>query len=105
MSGRCKTHIFTISVVLMIVFLVGPPAAYASKLPKACNIFQEKKAAKLGSCGHDVTFTKEEPFFGETAVSNDPDSGSLETASVLQKSQLSFFSSSVIILNSVPLRC
>jgi hypothetical protein len=105
MSGRCKTHIFIISVVLMIVFLVGPPAAYAGKLPKACNIFQEKKAAKLGPCGHDVTFTKDRPFFGEPAVSNDSGSGSLETAFALQKSQLSIFSPPVIVLNSVPLRC
>jgi len=105
MSGRCKTHIFIISVVLMIVFLVGPPAAYASKLPKACNIFQEKKAAKLGPCGRDVTFTKDEPFFGETAVSNDTGSGSFEIAFVLQNSQLFFFFPSVIVLNSAPLRC
>ena len=105
MLGRCKTHIFIISVVLMIVFLVGPPAAFASKLPKACNIFQEKKAAKLGPCGHDVTFTKDRLFFGETAVFNDTGSGSLETAFVLQNSQLSFFSPSVTVLNSVPLRC
>ena len=105
MSDRCKTHVFIISVVLMIVFLVGPPAAFASKLPKACNIFQEKKAVKLGVCGHDVTFTKDKPFFGEMAVSSDTGSGSLGVAFVLQNSQLSFFSPSVIVLNSVPLRC
>ena len=105
MLGRCKTHIFIISVVLMIVFLVGPPAAFASKLPKACNIFQEKKAAKLGPCGHDVTFTKDRLFFGETPVFNETDSGSFEIAFVLRNSQLSFFSPSVIVLNSAPLRC
>ena len=105
MSGRCQTHISIISVVLMIVFLVGPTAAFASKLPKACNIFQEKKAAKMGACGHQVTFTKDKLYLGETAVSNDTDSESLEAAFVLQNSQLSFFSPSVIALNSVPLRC
>jgi len=104
MSGRCKTHIFIISALLIIVFLVGPPAAFASKLPKACNIFQEKKAVKLGACGHDVTFTKDKPFFGEPAVSNDSGSGSLETAFALQNSQYPFFSPSAIVLNSVPLR-
>ncbi len=105
MSARCKTPLFIISAALIIVFLVGPPAAFATKLPTVCNIFQEKKTATLGPCGHDVTFTKDKPYFGETAVSIDTDSGSLETVFVLQNSQLSFFFPSVITLDSVPLRC
>jgi hypothetical protein len=105
MPGRHQTHIIIIAAALIIAFLAGPPVAFASKLPKACNIFQEKKAAKLGPCGHDVTFTKDKPFFGEPAVSSDISSRGFETALVLGNSQHSFFSPSVIVLNSVPLRC
>jgi hypothetical protein len=105
MSGRLKPCMTVLIIVLLAALLAGPPVAFASKLPKACNIFQEKKAAKLGPCGHDVAFTKDKPYCGETAASNDTDSENLETAFVLQNSQLSFFFPSVIILNSVPLRC
>ena len=105
MSGSLKPYLTALILILLAALLAGPPVAFASKLPKACNIFQEKKAVKLGVCGHDVTFTKDRPFFGEPAVSNDSGSGSLETAFALQKSQLSIFSPPVIVLNSVPLRC
>ena len=105
MSGSLKPYLTGFILILLVALLAGPPVAFASKLPKACNIFQEKKAAKLGPCGHDVTFSKDKPYCGETAASNDTESESLETAFVLQNSQLSFFFPSVIILNSVPLRC
>jgi hypothetical protein len=105
MSGSLKPYLTALILILLAALLAGPPLAFATKLPTACNIFQEKKAAKLGPCGHDVTFTKDKPFFGETAISNETDSGSLETVFVFQNSQLSFFFPSVITLDSVPLRC
>jgi len=105
MSGSLKPYLTALILILLAALLAGPPAAFATKLPTACNIFQEKKAAKLGPCGHDITFTKDKPFLGETAVSNDIDSGSLKIVFVLQNSQPSFFFPSVIILDSVPLRC
>jgi hypothetical protein len=105
MSGSLKPYLTALILILLAAFLAGPPLAFATKLPTACNIFQEKKAAKLGPCGHDVTFTKDKPYFGETAISNETDSGSLETVFVFQNSQLSFFFPSVITLDSVPLRC
>ena len=58
MSGRYKTHIFIVSVALMFVFLVGPPAAFASKLPTVCNIFSKKALDKAGPCGHRAMFSK-----------------------------------------------
>ena len=105
MSSSLKPYLTALVLILLVALLAGPPLAFAAKLPTACNIFHGKKAAKLGPCGHDVTFTKDKPHFGETAVSNDTYFESLETAFVLQNSQLSFFFPSVIILDSVPLRC
>ena len=102
MSGSLKPYLILI---LLAALLAGPPVALATKLPTACNIFHEKKAAKMGACGHQVTFTKDKPYFGETALSNDRDSGSLEIVFALQNTQLSFFFPSVIPLDSVPLRC
>jgi hypothetical protein len=105
MSDRVKPYLTALILILLGTLLAGPPLALATQLPAACNIFHEKKGAKLGPCGHDVTFTKDKPYFGETAISNETDSGSLETAFVNQKSQLSFFFPPAIILDSVPLRC
>jgi hypothetical protein len=105
MSDRVKPYLTALMLILLAALLAGPPMALATKLPTACNIFHEKKGAKLGPCGHDVTFTKDQPYFGETAISNEKDSGSLESAFVYQNSQLSFFFPPVIILDSVPLRC
>jgi hypothetical protein len=105
MSGSLKPYLTALILILLAALLAGPPVAFATKLPTACNIFQEKKAAKMGACGHQVTFTKDKPYFDETAVSNDTDSGSLEIVFVLQNSQLSIFFPSVIIPNQAPLRC
>jgi hypothetical protein len=105
MSDRVKPYLTALILILLAALLAGPPMALATKLPTACNVFHEKKGAKLGPCGHDVTFTKDQPYFGETAISNVTDSVSLETAFVYQTSQLSLFFPPVIILDSAPLRC
>ena len=105
MSGSSKPYLTALILILLAALLAGPPLAFATKLPTSCNIFQEKKPAKMGACGHQVTFTKDKLYLGQTAISNETDPGSLEAAFVLQNSQLSFFFPSVIVLNSVPLRC
>jgi len=58
MSRRYKTHIFIISVALMTLFVVGPPAAMASNLPTVCNIFSHKTTGKAEPCGHRTVFSK-----------------------------------------------
>jgi len=105
MSGRLNPNLTALILILLAALLAGPPVAFATRLPTSCNIFLEEKTAKLGACGHQVTFTKDKPYFGETALSNDTDSGSLEIVFVLQNSQLSIFFPSVIIPNQIPLRC
>jgi len=57
MFHRYKTRIIIISVMLAILFVVGPPAAMASKLPAVCNIFSPKTAEKAKPCAH-VIFSK-----------------------------------------------
>jgi len=58
MSRRYKTHILIVSIVLMILFVLGPPAAMASNLPTVCNIFSQKPTEKAGPCGHRAIFSK-----------------------------------------------
>ena len=71
MSGSLKPYLTALILILLAALLAGPPVAFATKLPTACNIFHEKKAAKLGPCGHEVTFTEDKPYFGEMVVSSE----------------------------------
>ncbi len=52
MPGRFKIYMVIISMALIIAFLLGPPAAFASKLPTHCNIFHKNMKDKTGCCGH-----------------------------------------------------
>jgi hypothetical protein len=105
MSGRLKTFMTVLTLILLAALLAGPPAAFATKLPTSCNIFHDKKEAKSGPCGHQATFTQEKSHFGEMVVSNSTDSGFIEKKDVLPNNHLSLSSQSIIILESSPLRC
>lgn len=104
MSGRLKPYKLIILMVLIAAFLVGPPLAFASKLPTVCNIFQGKKGAKSGSCGHNVTFSKDKFHLSDMifSVGVDPEANVTALAPINHHS--SFFSFT-IIPNSMPLRC
>ena len=58
MSRRHKTYIFIVSVALVTLFVVGPPAGFASRLPTVCNIFSQKMAEKGKSCGSRAIFLR-----------------------------------------------
>jgi len=58
MSHRFRLFGFIVLTSLIVVLLMGPPLAIASKLPKACNIFDKKAADKAGPCGHRAMFLK-----------------------------------------------
>jgi len=105
MSGRLKSFMTVLTLILLAALLAGPPAAFATKLPTSCNIFHEKKTAKSGPCGHQATFTEDKSHFGEMVVSNSTDSGIIENKDVLSNNHLSLSSQSIIILDSLPLRC
>lgn len=104
MSGRWRPYIYIVAALIITAFLVGPPLAFAIKLPTICNIFQEKKAAKLGTCGHQVTFAKDKFHFGEMAFSAGPNSGN-EEAPTVQNNHLFPFVPFVSITDLTPLRC
>jgi len=104
-SASIKPCVTALILILLAALLAGPPTAFASKLPTACNIFHDKKAAKSGPCGHQATFTEEKAHFGEMVVSNSADSGIIENKDVLSNNHLSLSSQSIIILESLPLRC
>jgi hypothetical protein len=105
MSGRLKSFMTVLILILLAALLTGPPVSFAIKLPTSCNIFHDKKEAKSGPCGHQATFTQEKSHFGEVVVFNGQDSGILGHKDVLTHNLLSFSSQSFIILESLPLRC
>jgi len=105
MNARDKTYVLIFLTALVIALLLGPPLAFATKLPTACNVFKEKKAAKCGPCGHQVTFSKDKFHCGEISFSNGGDSISIEAPVAFQNNHFPLFSPSVIFLNSPPLRC
>jgi hypothetical protein len=105
MSGRLKSFMTVLILILLTALLAGPPVAFATKLPTACNIFHEKKTAKSGPCGHQATFTEDKSHFGEMVVSNSADSGIIENKDVLSNNHTSLSLQSIIFLESLPLRC
>lgn len=105
MSGRLKSFMTVLILILLAALLAGPPLAFATKLPTTCNIFHDKKEAKSGPCGHQATFTQDKFHSDEMGVSNSTDSGIIENEDVLPNNHLSFSSQSIIILESSPLRC
>lgn len=105
MSGSLKPYLTALILILLAALLAGPPAAFATKLPTSCNIFHDKKVAKSGPCGHQATFTEDKSHFGEMVVSNSTDSGIIENKDVLADNHFSLSFQSVIILDSLPLRC
>ena len=106
MSRRYKTHFIIISVMLMILFVVGPPAAMASKLPTVCNIFSQKTTEKAGPCGHRAIFSKvqDKSFQVEAVLSFDVD---FETSHflIIQSNPLSVSFPFGSNPQSSPLRC
>ncbi len=50
MSGGWKPYLLIITAVLLATFLVNAPVACATKLAKACNVFDPHKVKKSGSC-------------------------------------------------------
>jgi hypothetical protein len=91
--------------ILLAALLAGPPLAFANKLPTACNIFQEKKAAKMGACGHQVTFTNDKFEFGEMEFPAGWDSGNEEAPAVLNNHLFPPFISFLGAADLTPLRC
>jgi len=50
MSGRFKPYLLIITAILLATFLLNAPVACATKLAKACNVFDQHKVKKDGSC-------------------------------------------------------
>ena len=50
MPGRFKPYLLIITTILLATFLLNAPVACATKLAKACNIFDQHKVKKSGSC-------------------------------------------------------
>jgi len=61
MSGRWRPYIYIVAALIITAFLVGPPLAFAIKLPTACNVFHPKTIIKSGPCGDHALFSKDNP--------------------------------------------
>jgi len=69
MSRHHRIQIFIVSIVLMILFVVGPPAAMASRLPTICNIFSQDTAEKTRAGGHRAVIAKiQDKYFEAISV-------------------------------------
>lgn len=58
MLKRFKTYVPIILTAVVIALLMGPPLAFASKLPTICNIFYKNQMDKSGHCGQQTVFSK-----------------------------------------------
>ena len=73
MPKRFKTYVLSILTAVVIALLMGPPLAFASKLPTICNIFYKNQMDKSRHCGQQSVFSKiqDKSFeFGAVFVSN-----------------------------------
>jgi hypothetical protein len=105
MSGSLKPYLTALILILLAALLAGPPVAFATKLPTACNIFQEKKAAKLWTCGHQATSAKDKLLSGEMEFPSGPDSGNIEAQVVHNNHLFSPNIPFVGVADLTPLRC
>ena len=105
MSGRFKPYLlFILLGMLLAAFILNAPVAFATKLPTACNIFNKKPIEKSGPCGQQAMFSKNQFLEdGAVLVSN----AELEINNFIMScdNHSHFFFPSVIIPNSVTLRC
>jgi len=105
MSGRLKSFMTALTLILLAALLAGPPVAFATKLPTACNIFQEKKAAKLGTCGHQAMSAKDKLLSGEMEFPSGPESENIKAQVVHNNHLFSPFIPFVGAADLTPLRC
>jgi hypothetical protein len=105
MSARLKPFLFIFAATLIVALILGPPMAFASKLPKECNIFHNKKPVKLGTCGHNVTFSKDKFDAHDMASSDGLESGSDKIPLIVQSSHPPLFLSPALLSDFAPLRC
>ncbi len=50
MTARFKPYLRIITAILLVAFFLNAPVACATKLAKACNVFDQHKVKKSGSC-------------------------------------------------------
>jgi hypothetical protein len=104
MSGRCKPYLFILLGLLVAAILLNAPTAFASKLPAACNVFDQKQIEKSGPCGHKALFSKLQSLEdGVVLVSG----GELENGNFIisRSNHHPLLFPHVIISRSEPLRC
>ena len=91
MTSCWKKFMFIIAGSLVIVFLAGPPMAFAYKFPKAF-LAQEKNASKKGFCAPKYIFNKDK-LDGNEAI--------LENEAETEINQITFFNP-VRFMNGLP---
>jgi len=105
MSGRFKPYLLIILGMLIVGLLLGPPLAFASKLPTVCNIFQ-KSVDKAGECKQRAMVSKaqDKSFEFDSAHFASLDSAIFSFATA-PEDRPSFFQIKADLSQSNPLRC
>ncbi len=68
MSGRLRTYFVWVLAIIVGTIVVGPTLACASKLPAACNLFDQKEMPKPGSCKYKIVSSDQRTLETEMAV-------------------------------------
>jgi len=104
MSNRFRPYLFILLGILLAALLAGPPVAFASKLPTACNIFNKTQIEKSGPCGHQAMFSKFQSLQNGLVLVPGEEL-QIDNFRMSRNNHFSFFLPPVIIPNSAPLRC
>jgi hypothetical protein len=68
MPGRLRTYFVWVLAIIVATIVLGPPLACASKLPTACNLFDQKELPKPGSCKYKIVSSDQRTLETEMAV-------------------------------------
>ena len=104
MSGHFRTYLFILLGIVLAAILLNAPVAFATKLPTACNVFDQKQIEKSGPCGHKALSSKLQHLQdGVVLVSG----AQLENGvfMISQNNPFALLLPQVIISRSEPLRC
>lgn len=106
MLGKCKKYLTIFFIILLTAFILNSPLALAAKVPKVCNLFNDKVIHCYGPCGNPGEVKRESLKIESIILSfqGDVDNTSPYIISLNFPTQ-SFFGFSINSLNSIPLRC
>jgi len=107
MSGSLKPYLTVLILILLAALLVGPPVAFAGKLPTVCNLFLNKSIQKNGPCGNPgaISHSQESLHEEQSLLTSIAGSGADHCSILFHVHYQSFLAFPLTSLISGPLRC